>query len=247
MDKEAAIEIMNKDSPGGHPYRRPRDAATLIIVDRAGPLPKVLLGRRHERHAFMPGKFVFPGGRVDRGDRYAPFGTPLDPATEAKLMAQMRGATPLKARALALAAIRETFEEAGLLLGKRADQPTGKRKKFSAPWDVFADTGILPDLSAIAFVARAVTPPGRARRFDTRFFTTDANAIAHRIDGVSGQDAELVELVWLPIEATRDIDMPGITRAVLRELQARIAAGFAHSLAVPMFHHHHGQIRRELL
>ena len=51
-----------------HPNLRPRDAATLIIVDASGKKPKVLMGRRHERHSFMPGKFVFPGGRVDPAD-----------------------------------------------------------------------------------------------------------------------------------------------------------------------------------
>ena len=55
-----------------HPYVRPKDAATLILVDRSGPAPKVLLGKRHARHKFMPGRYVFPGGRVDPDDRLMP-------------------------------------------------------------------------------------------------------------------------------------------------------------------------------
>ena len=54
------------------PYVRPKDAATLILVDRGGQVPKVLLGKRHQGHKFMPGKFVFPGGRVDPADRRMP-------------------------------------------------------------------------------------------------------------------------------------------------------------------------------
>src|SRR5580658_10075793 len=51
------------------PNVKPRDSATLILIDRAEKVPKVLLGRRHERHRFLPGKFVFPGGRIEPTDR----------------------------------------------------------------------------------------------------------------------------------------------------------------------------------
>src|SRR5438046_9808499 len=55
-----------------HPYRRPVDAATLILVDRSASTPKVLVGKRHDNVVFMPGKSVFPGGRVDRTDNRVP-------------------------------------------------------------------------------------------------------------------------------------------------------------------------------
>ncbi|HEX2511749.1 MAG TPA: NUDIX hydrolase, partial [Xanthobacteraceae bacterium] len=90
-----------------HPVTRPKDSSSLIILDRSGAEPKVLLGRRHEDHAFMPGKFVFPGGRVEAADARMPSASELDPHAAAKLM---QGASARKARALALAAIRETFE-----------------------------------------------------------------------------------------------------------------------------------------
>src|ERR1051325_11791196 len=54
------------------PAPRPRDAATLILIDRSSAVPKVLLGKRHGGHAFMPDKFVFPGGRVEPHDRHVP-------------------------------------------------------------------------------------------------------------------------------------------------------------------------------
>jgi 8-oxo-dGTP pyrophosphatase MutT (NUDIX family) len=96
------------------PYVRPKDAATLILVDRDGRVPKVLLGKRHHGHKFMPGKFVFPGGRVDPADRHMPVARPLDPSTEAHLMKRLQRPSAARARAFALAAIRETFEETGL-------------------------------------------------------------------------------------------------------------------------------------
>jgi 8-oxo-dGTP pyrophosphatase MutT (NUDIX family) len=117
------------------PYVRPKDAATLILVDRAGRVPKVLLGKRHHGHKFMPGKFVFPGGRVDPADRRMPAARPLDPSTEAHLMKRLQRPSVEKARAFALAAIRETFEETGLLLGVRgyatAKVPRGPRRTSS--------------------------------------------------------------------------------------------------------------------
>lgn len=225
------------------PYVRPKDAATLILVDRSGRLPKVLLGKRHRRHKFMPGKFVFPGGRVDPVDKLMPVARPLDPHAEAHLMKRLARASVAKARGFALAAIRETFEETGLLLGVRgseAEVPHG-------PWSAFAEAKILPDLSVLHFIGRAVTPPGRPRRFDTRFFTMDASAIAHRIEGVTGPDAELVELVWMPLADAKELDMPAVTAVMLEELDARIADGFGHDLPVPFYSMPRGRFRREML
>jgi 8-oxo-dGTP pyrophosphatase MutT (NUDIX family) len=226
------------------PYVRPKDAATLILVDRSGPVPKVLLGKRHERHKFMPGKFVFPGGRVDPADKLMPVAKPLDPHAEANLMKHLQRASAAKARAFALAAIRETFEETGLLLGRKSRDPV---RSPGGPWDAFAQAGVCPDLAAIHFVARAVTPPGRSKRFDTRFFAVDSGEIAARREGVVGPDSELTELVWLPIAEVSRLDMPAITTAVLEELAARIAAGFSHDLPVPFYRMVSRKRSRELL
>src|SRR5262245_64265707 len=98
------------------PHVRPKDAATLILVDRSDSIPKVLLGKRHHGHKFMPGKFVFPGGRVDPADQRMPVTRTLHPQTQAHLMKRLQRPSAAKARAFALAAIRETFEETGLLL-----------------------------------------------------------------------------------------------------------------------------------
>jgi 8-oxo-dGTP pyrophosphatase MutT (NUDIX family) len=226
------------------PHVRPKDAATLILVDRGGPVPKVLLGKRHHGHKFMPGKFVFPGGRVDPADRQMPVAHELDPHTQAHLMKRLQRPSAAKARALALAAIRETFEETGLVLGV-GGQTT--RKIPRGPWSDFAAAKILPDLGALHFIGRAITPPGRPRRFDARFFTMDASAIAHRIEGVTGPDAELVELVWMPLAKAKELDMPAVTGVMLEELDARIADGFAHELPVPFYSMPRGRFRREML
>src|SRR5688500_18664089 len=100
------------------PNVRPKDAATLIIIDREGPGPKVLMGRRHAGHKFMPGKFVFPGGRIEKADVEMAAATELDAAAEAKLALRPRDAEVPPPRAFPLAAIRETYEETGLQIGR---------------------------------------------------------------------------------------------------------------------------------
>ena len=80
------------------------------------------------------------------------------------------------------------------------------------PWKAFAEARVLPDLAELHFIGRAITPPRRPRRFDARFFTMDASAIAHRIEGMVGPEAELVELVWMPLTEAKQLDMPAITR-----------------------------------
>lgn len=214
------------------PNVRPRDAATLIIVDRSGAVPKVLLGRRHHGHKFLPGKFVFPGGRAETADHRMPVATSLDSRVEALLMQQVARPSRDKARALALASIRETFEETGLLIGRK------ERQANPAPnglWAEFARSGVLPDLAALHFIARAITPPGRPKRFDTRFFAVDAVEIAERRDGVIGPDSELTELVWVPMTEAVHLDLLAVTSVALEELQMRIAAGMPRDMPVPFY------------
>ena len=215
------------------PAIRPRDAATLIVLDRSGGMPKVLMGKRHSGHKFMPGKFVFPGGGVEPGDRLMNIAGTLHAIVEAKLIQRVTGGSIGRARALALAAIRETYEETGLAIGVNdmgmPDNPP------AGQWTGFAAHGVFPSLEALHFVARAITPPGRSRRFDARFFAVDASQIAHRVDGLITAESELVELVWQPLDQVQNLDLPRITSMVLKELEARIAAGFGHHLPVPFF------------
>jgi len=239
------MQRFSSDAQPGHPNVTPKDASTLILLDRSGPSPRVLMGKRHQRHAFLPGSFVFPGGGVDAADRLMPVGAALDPRAEAKLMLHMRRPSAAKARGLALAAIRETFEETGLLLGSKLESAPAAPP---GPWTAFAEANIHPDLSTVHFIARAVTPPRRKRRYDTRFFTADVSAIAHKIEGKVGPDAELIELAWLPLDGIKEkIELLAITEIVLNDLHKQIAAGFSHDLPVPFYRVLHGKRVRELL
>jgi 8-oxo-dGTP pyrophosphatase MutT (NUDIX family) len=228
-----------------HPYFRPRDAATLILVDRSGTVPKVLVGRRHDKVVFMPGKFVFPGGRVDKSDNRVPVAAPMSKQLEENLLKGSPKITASRAKSLAIAAIREACEETGLCLG-RTNSTTPIR--LDGAWKPFADAGLLPDPSGLFLIARAITPPGRVKRFDTRFFTADASAITHRVEGVIHPDAELVELVWVELGSKPLADLHPMTKNVLGELDRRLAAGpLRHDAPVPFFHFYGGRMHKDVL
>jgi hypothetical protein len=107
---------------------------------------------------------------------------------------------------------------------------------------------LLPDPSSLFLIARAITPPGRVRRFDTRFFTADASAIAHRVEGVIHADAELVELVWVEIGSKPLADAHAMTKNVLAELDRRLATGpLHHDAPVPFFHFYGGKMQKDVL
>ena len=191
-----------------------RDAATVILVRDARTRPRILMGQRGAAAAFMPSKFVFPGGAVDASDAAIPLAAPLAPACAARLE---DGAPRPGARALAATAIRELWEETGLLLGRPAPWPDPP-----ADWSTFAATGHLPSAEALSFVFRAITPPGRTRRFDARFFLADAARLAGDPDDFSRASDELSLLQWIPLAEVRSFDLPFITEVVLAEIAARL-------------------------
>lgn len=177
---------------------RPRDAASIILLDRSTARIRVLVGKRSSAHVFMPDVFVFPGGRRDPRDHALPYSGDLHPVVLAKLvLSASRPLTAAGARALALAAIRELREETGL--------------NFSG------ESAQAPDLSLLRFVARAVTPPGRVRRYDTRFFSCFADEAGIDPNHIVDSD-ELLELQWLDINDYSSLNMAPITRMVLEDV-----------------------------
>lgn len=186
---------------------RPRDAATLILVRFDGQHPRILMGKRHGAHAFMPHKYVFPGGRCERADWHLPVGNEGEPATLQKLKLRM-GARPShrKARGLLVAALRETFEETGLLAGR------GTMSEAL-------------DLSGVVYFARAITPPGRSRRFDSRFFVADADIISNLDAPHPLENEELLQVNWVSLPEALGLNLPSITRDILLLLQPYLTQG----------------------
>jgi len=205
---------------GPAPYRRPRDAATLILLRKTAGAPEVLMGRRSEKLAFMPGMFVFPGGRTERADLTAPRTGSLHAGDAERLVKGMGAKGSLRrAEALAMSAIRETHEETGLFIGRNGATPSSSR---TDAWRAFAEGGIVPDLSALRFIARAITPPGRPRRFDTRFFVADADHVCNPDELVANPEEELEEVRWIGFGDFDGIRMPDITEAILELLADRL-------------------------
>jgi 8-oxo-dGTP pyrophosphatase MutT (NUDIX family) len=194
---------------------RPRDAATLILVRRDRPKPRILMGQRSRGHVFMPDKWVFPGGRVDRADLYAPAAGELRPEIARQLS---EGRVRRHPRALALAAVRETFEETGLVVGRAG----ALRGRVPAAWADYASHGAAADLSQFEFVGRAITPPKRPRRFDARFFLAEAeNVLLDERPHSSGD--ELLHVEWFELEQAEALDLPMVTRFVIGEVRRRLA------------------------
>ncbi|MBA4807540.1 NUDIX domain-containing protein [Brevundimonas sp.] len=205
---DAAQDLADAPRIGG--AQRPKDAATLILT-RGEARPEVLMGRRAPGHVFMASKWVFPGGRIDRADFNAASTGALASDVARRLEAEVPGN---RARALALTAVRETFEETGLILGRPAPSAS-----VAGPWRDYRQAGALPDLAALSYIARAITPPGRTRRFDARFFMASAEALL--TPEPTAGSGELDEIAWLPLDEARTLDLPAITRFVLGELAER--------------------------
>jgi 8-oxo-dGTP pyrophosphatase MutT (NUDIX family) len=185
---------------------RPKDAATLIIYRfNNNKKVEVLMGERHRKHKFLPQRYVFPGGRVDRQDSRVRSATNLRSEVEELLT---RRVTPARARALAAAAIRETFEESGLIIGKSDVEPY---RPVPKNWKTFFDKGFAPCFKNLNYIARAVTPPWRPIRFNARFFMIEEEFV----EGKLGGDGELLDLMFVPLLETKNLELPLITTRVL--------------------------------
>ena len=187
------------------------------------------MGQRGAKAVFMPNKFVFPGGAVDAADKDVPLAAPMPELCRERLDERSE---PGLQNALAAAAIRELWEETGLILG----EPGTWDDTVPEDWQGFAAMGFRPAADALQFVFRAVTPPGRPRRFDARFFLVDASAIQGDLDDFSRASDELSHLQWVPLNRARDLDLPFITEVVLAEIAAR-ASNPEPPATVPLYLH----------
>jgi len=194
---------------------KPKLASTLVITCGSGNNLKILMGQRSKRHDFMPSVYVFPGGRVDRADSYAPYTGALSTRTERILEAAY---TPRRARAVVLASLRETWEETGLMLGK----DTRMMRNLTHPsYDAFREAGLTPDLSGIEVFGRAVTPPHRHKRFDAWFFVKHLGDIT---PPAISDSHELQNVGWFTFEQIETLETQRATDMMLQVLKTFLKA-----------------------
>lgn len=192
-----------------------RSAATVILWRDHAEGPQVLMGMRGAAAVFMPSKYVFPGGGIDPED-HAAKNLPLSALCQRRLGLHCSPDAPT-APALCATAARELVEETGLILTNQTP-------------------------SALQFVFRAITPPGRSRRFDARFFLANAASITGDTAHFSAASTELSHLQWIGVSDARRLDLPFITEVVLAEtgaiLRGHVQPGvpfFDNSGEVPTF------------
>jgi 8-oxo-dGTP pyrophosphatase MutT (NUDIX family) len=166
---------------------KPRDAGTIIVWRAGAKGVEVLMGRRSRRAAFVPSFFVFPGGRVDPDDYMVRPATPLNEWGIKRM--GVRG-NPKQATAIAIAAVREMFEEAGLLLCATGDIGNAE----GAAWAHWRKSTLAPRLDSILYFGRAITSRVSPIRYHARFFIVHANAL----EGQIGNSDELSELGFYP-------------------------------------------------
>lgn len=236
---------------------RPRDAASLILIDRNGNEPRILMGRRARAMHFMPDMFVFPGGGTEAQDGRINAANSLRPQDETKLLAGLgKRASTQRARALAMTAIRETYEETGLLLGTPHDDAQ------THPWTGFARSNHLPDLSQLRYVARAITPPGHVRRYDARFFASFLDEISPElparnhnpadisaIESSAYNEPELSDLKFVSFSEAFNLNIAAITRIILRDIEKLLLEDrdLSSIYPVPFYRKRHGRHVREVI
>lgn len=181
---------------------RPKDAASLLLVRRGGDRTEVLLGRRANRHRFLPDVYAFPGGRVDSDDRSE---IPYRPLNYLKYNSELNAENdPGIMQALAVAAVRETWEETGIALGP----VEGGRLR--------------PDLSGLRYFCRAITPSESPIRFHARFFLQDVTGRDLPLSG----SGELLDLAFRPVDEALRLPLADITEFVLGQI-ARLGPDLA--------------------
>jgi 8-oxo-dGTP pyrophosphatase MutT (NUDIX family) len=184
------------------PVVRPRDAASMILLRGRGKDLEVLAGRRPLHVKFMPGVHVFPGGAIDPPDRIR-WG--VESGTEAL--------GPKLARC-ARAALRETWEEAGILVGRPASMNAAV--PATRPIErAYRECGWAAALDLLTYVGRAITPSHSNRRFNTRFFLSDGGNVI----GAPAASDELEDVRWYPVgrhpvESFRDVTRFMLARAI---------------------------------
>jgi 8-oxo-dGTP pyrophosphatase MutT (NUDIX family) len=201
-------------------------AATIVLIRKDGLKSSVLMGKRSSKAAFMPSKYVFPGGAWEPSDNELHL---MQPLCNKQIGLLALEADPTMSASLGVTALRELWEETGLRLS-----PKYPIKKGSRSWQGFFAEKQGPNLSGLRFFFRAVTPPGRSRRFDARFFFCDSKHIYDDLDDFSKASGELSDLQWVDLDFLHTLELPKITKIVVGYLRKLIISNYNYAY-VPFY------------
>ncbi len=208
----------------------PRDAASLILLRLEDREHRVLIGRRPPQARFLPGCYVFPGGAVEPDDNRARPATELNAGMAGPMAV---GGKQTGARVLAMAAVRETFEETGLLLA----EPGDVGQVCSPTWSAMRAHGVAPALHRLAYVGRAITPVPSPIRFHARFFVADAQYTT----GELGGDSELEDLHWCPLGELARLPTVDVQSFMLAHAVTTLTCNDSKTSGKPLLTHRAGQ------
>ena len=195
-----------------------KNAATIVLIRQERQKNYVLMGKRNSRVSFMPCKYVFPGGAWDKVDTDVPF---VQGVTNHQKKLLMLETDFSQSDSLGITAVRELWEETGLRLST-----SGNFSDYPLSWKEFFSKNQGPNLSNLNFFFRAITPSGRPRRFDARFFFCNARHIFNDLDDFKQASGELSDLKWVEIFQAQYLELPRITKTVLEHLLGLIKANF---------------------
>ena len=209
---------------------RPRDAASLILLRLESREHRVLVGRRPPEARFLPGRYVFPGGAVEPDDSRA---RPASALNAGMVDSMAVGGKGIRALGLAMAAVRETFEETGLLLAEPGDVGLVR----SPSWSAIRAHGVAPALHRLAYVGRAITPVPSPIRFHARFFVADAQYTT----GALGGDSELEDLHWCSVNELARLPTIEVQSFMLAHAIATLTGNDSKTTGTPLFTQRAGQ------
>lgn len=186
----------------------------MVLYEHRGEEIIVLMGKRAKGHRFLPDVYVFPGGRIDEDD----FNTAPSASLGDEVSSKLSRPGDM-ANAIATAAIRETFEETGLIIGN------------------VANNQLIPDHSNLDYITRAITPINSPIRFDTRFLMIEAR----HATGILAGSGELLDLQWVSIQTALTMPVVDVTEFVLQEVGLRLSGQLQNKIEVPLFTYKNGK------
>ena len=259
--------LNSKDRAQNHAFIQPRDAASLIVIDRRFSPYKILMGLRHPKSSFMPSVYVYPGGALDISDIQL-------------AQAQLKSFTPQQLKCSVISG-RDPFgfegypagEQFTYLSDKSLQRPAGIPENFDLPnrdrvtlsptlvsqrelgagliycalRELNEETGLdLTDISTPAdflFLSRAITPPGLKQRFDTRFFVYDYTGPP---EWSEMGDNELTQTQWVSYKQALDLQTHVMTRVILEDLNDHLNRyGFVQPSSVAIYQYFGQKFQRD--